>query len=93
MLPRRRKSGRGAFATSAAAASKKMVNAGSKKNAKPLSVAMFSDEASERQHEEVPIRGVTPPEVPKEDLPTMETRGKKQRKDCRIQDRRRRIAW
>src|SRR4029434_2574035 len=88
MPPRRRKSGRGAFATSAAAASKKIVNAAeSKKNAKPLSVAMSSDEASEREHEEVPIRGVTPPEPPKEDLPTMETRGKKQRKDCRIEDR------
>ena len=30
---------------------------------------------------------MTPPEDPKEDLPAMETRGKKQRKDCRIQDR------
>src|SRR4029434_9033360 len=95
MPPRQCKSGRGASATSAAAASKKrvntaskkVVNAKSKKNAKPLSVAMSSDEASERQHEEVPIRGVTPPEDPNEVLPTMETRGKKQRKDCRIQDR------
>ena len=55
MPPRRHKSGRGASATSAAAASKKVVNAKSKKNAKPLSVAMSSDEASEREHEEVPI--------------------------------------
>src|SRR4029434_5624833 len=64
MPPRRHKGVRGASATSAAAASKKMVNAASKKNAKPLSVAMSSDEASERQHEEVPIRGVTPLKTP-----------------------------
>src|SRR4029434_1512866 len=44
MPPRRRKSERGASATSAAASSKKMVNAKSKKNAKPLSLAMSSDE-------------------------------------------------
>ena len=56
-----------------------------KKNAQPLSLAMSSDE--EEHHEEEPIRGVTPPEYPNEDVPTMAKRGKKQRKDCRIQDR------
>ena len=82
MPPRRRKGARGASAITAAA-SKKRINAESKKNAKPLD----KDIAGERQHEEEPIRGVTPPEHPNEDLPTMEARGKKQRKDCRIQDR------
>ena len=50
---------------------------------------MPSDE--EEHHEEETIRGVkhhvTPPEDPNEDVPTMAKRGKKQRKDCRIQDR------
>ncbi|KAJ3590202.1 hypothetical protein NHX12_008156 [Muraenolepis orangiensis] len=53
---------------------------------------MSSDE--EEHHEEEPIRGVThhvtppeDPEDPNEDVPTMPKRGKKQRKDCRIQDR------
>ena len=80
MPPRRRKS-----ATSAAR----------ENNAKPLSLAMSSDEEQHREedHSQEVMHHATPPEDPKHpenpnaEGPTIAKRGKKQRKDCRIQDR------